>query len=117
MVPTFKLETLAFLIYYLKLAHFCFGLVCLILLERNPQTSKFPLCCTKILAACTLAGVSDLLVSLDPTGRGRVVLGHMLNTVRHIITKNISSCFMMLGRIHSHPGLHAACGPQVGRLC
>ena len=38
------------------------------------------------LAILELAGVSNLLVSLGHTGR-RVVLGHTLNTLQHIITK------------------------------
>ena len=35
----------------------------------------------------SLAGVSKLLASLGHTGTRRVVLGHVLNTLRHIITK------------------------------
>ena len=34
-----------------------------------------------------VAGVSNLLASLGHTGR-RVVLGHTLNTLGHVITKN-----------------------------
>ena len=33
------------------------------------------------------AGVSHLLVSLGHTGRRRAVSGHILNTLRHIITQ------------------------------
>ena len=62
--------------------------------------------------------MSNLLASLHHTGKRRVVLGHTLNTLRHIITKKISKYFKLiydfvLGCIHSHPGPHAACGPQV----
>ena len=40
-----------------------------------------------------VTGVSDLLASLGHTGRRRVVLGHTLNTLWHMITENISQCF------------------------
>ena len=57
-------------------------------------------------------GVSNLSVSLDHPRRGRVVLGHTLNTLRHIITKynviflNLQFC---VGP-HSQPSWDA-CGP------
>ena len=35
------------------------------------------------------AGVSNILASLGHTGRRSVVLGHTLNTLRHIITQKI----------------------------
>ena len=35
----------------------------------------------------SLPGVSNLLVSLSHTGRRRVVLGHTLNTLWHVIAK------------------------------
>ena len=36
-----------------------------------------------------MTGVSNLLASLEHTGRRRVVLGHTLNTLWHIITKSL----------------------------
>ena len=45
------------------------------------------------------SGVPKLLVSLHHTGRTRVVLGHTLNTLQHIITKtshNVLSKFTIL---------------------
>ena len=57
--------------------------------------------------------MSKLLASLGHTGRRRVVLGHMLNT--QTLTKAnekkkrvLNKCTILLGCIHSHPGLHAA---------
>ena len=49
--------------------------------------------------AMPLTGVSNLLASLGHTGRRRVVLGHTLNTLQHIITKkshNVLSKFTIL---------------------
>ena len=61
-----------------------------------------------------LAGVSNLLVSLGHTGR-RVVLGHPLNTLQHVITKKkshnvLSNLWFCVGP-HSPPSW-AACAPR-----
>ena len=40
----------------------------------------------RILPALPVIGVSHLLASLGHTGKIKVVLGHTLNTLRHIIT-------------------------------
>ena len=65
---------------------------------------------------CSIPGVCNLLVSLGHTGR-IVVLGQMLNTLRHVITKtsHVLSKFndFVLGHIHSHPEQHAAHRLQV----
>ena len=47
----------------------------------------------------TVPDMSNLLASLGHTGRRRVVLGHTLNTLQHIIIKishNVLSKFMIL---------------------
>ena len=41
-------------------------------------------------------GVSNILASLGHTGRRRVVLGHTLNTLPHITTKDVLSKFIIL---------------------
>ena len=60
-------------------------------------------------------GLSKLLASMCPIGR-TVVLGHTLNTLRHIITKITLTVFydFVLGHIPSHPESPAARGLQVG---
>ena len=68
----------------------------------------------------SVARVPNLLLSLGHTGRRGVVLGHTLNTLRHIITKKSSHnvlrkfMFFVLGCIPRHPQLHAACRLQGG---
>ena len=55
-----------------------------------------------------LAGVSNLLASLGHTGRRRVVLGHTLNTLQHVImhTQNLIMVYVNLWfcvGLHSQP--------------
>ena len=62
-----------------------------------------------------------LMASLGHTGR-RVVLGQVLNTQTVTKTDEQEKVFkyiydFVLGRIHSHPGLHAAHRLWLGHLC
>ena len=60
---------------------------------------------------------SDPWVSLGHAGR-RVVSGHMLNTLRHVMTKKshcvLSKFTILRWATLSHPGLRAAGGPWIG---
>lgn len=64
----------------------------------------------------TLSVVSQLLASLGHPETRSLVLGHIMNTLLHITTQshNVLNCDFVLARIHSHCGLHAACGTWVG---
>ena len=51
------------------------------------QISSFPIPREDIEYTVSRPGVPNLLVSLCHTGRRRVVLGHTLNTLQHVIPK------------------------------
>ena len=55
-------------------------------LHGSSGESVFPVC---FIGIGSLPGVSNLSASLGHTGRRRVVLGHTLNTLQHVITKNL----------------------------
>ena len=55
--------------------------------RRNTNKHSCPLFFITLVLYINLAGVSNLLASLGHTGRRRVVWGHTLNTLRHVITK------------------------------
>ena len=58
---------------------------------RLPMRTMFPRNFSLLIFRGSIeAGVSNLLVSLGHPGR--VVLGHTLNTLQHVIAKKISSC-------------------------
>ena len=78
-----------------------------------------PLLLTSFLSvSSSTAGVSNLLASLDHTGRRRVVLGHTLNTLQHIVTHkkyhNVLSKFMILcwASFTAILGCMQPCSPQ-----